>query len=68
MNNINQLALNMARTLYDKDGKAKIVKRYFSNLNTAATNEQLLAFKTIIEQITGERFDSLEVIKTEAIK
>ncbi|GEQ04344.1 DUF1659 domain-containing protein [Staphylococcus gallinarum] len=68
MNNINQLALNMARTLYDKDGKAKIVKRHFSNLNTAATNEQLLAFKTIIEQITGERFDSLEVIKTEAIK
>ncbi|MCD8921095.1 sigS mRNA-stabilizing protein SroA [Staphylococcus gallinarum] len=68
MNNINQLALDMARTLYDKDGKAKIVKRHFSNLNTAATNEQLLAFKTIIEQITGERFDSLEVIKTEAIK
>ncbi|MCD8843789.1 hypothetical protein BUZ08_01025 [Staphylococcus gallinarum] len=68
MNNINQLALNMARTLYDKDGKAKIVKRHFSNLNTAATNEQLLAFKTIIEQITGERFDSLEVIKTESIK
>lgn len=68
MNNINQLTLNMSRTLYDKDGKAKIVKRHFSNLNTAATNEQLIAFKSIIEQITGEHFESLEVIKTEEIK
>lgn len=68
MNNVNQLSLNMTRTMYDKDGKAKIVKRHFSNLNTEATNDQLKSFKTIIEQITGEHYESLEVIKTEEIK
>ncbi|KIJ87492.1 hypothetical protein SE00_04840 [Staphylococcus saprophyticus] len=67
MSTISQLAVTMSRTLYDKDGKASLVKRHFTNLNTESTPEQLKSFKSIIEQITGERFDKLEVIKTEAI-
>ncbi|SUM91298.1 sigS mRNA-stabilizing protein SroA [Staphylococcus saprophyticus] len=67
MSTISQLAVTMSRTLYDKDGKASQVKRHFTNLNTEATPEQLKSFKSIIEQITGERFDKLEVIKTEVI-
>ncbi|NWK84843.1 hypothetical protein HYE69_08490 [Staphylococcus sp. GSSP0090] len=67
MSTISQLAVTMSRTLYDKDGKASQFKRHFTNLNTEATTEQLKSFKSIIEQITGEHFDKLEVIKTEAI-
>ncbi|MEB8088444.1 hypothetical protein NGH43_00555 [Staphylococcus saprophyticus] len=67
MSTISQLAVTMSHTLYDKDGKASLVKRHFTNLNTESTPEQLKSFKSIIEQITGERFDKLEVIKTEAI-
>ncbi|MGO3050496.1 hypothetical protein CD110_10215 [Staphylococcus casei] len=67
MNQINQLAVTLSRVLYDKDGKASLFKRHFANLNTEATPEQLKSFKSIIEQITGERFETLEVIKTETI-
>lgn len=67
MNNISQLAVTLSRTLFDKNGKASQFKRHFSNLNTDVTPEQLKNFKSIIEQITGERFDKLEVIKTETI-
>ncbi|SCS24056.1 sigS mRNA-stabilizing protein SroA [Staphylococcus caeli] len=67
MNTISQLAVTLSRTLFDKDGKATQVKRHFTNLSTEATTEQLKSFKSIIEQITGEHFDKLEVIKTETI-
>ncbi|MEB6203938.1 MULTISPECIES: sigS mRNA-stabilizing protein SroA [Staphylococcus] len=67
MNNISQLAVTLSRTLFDKNGKASQSKRHFANLNTDVKTEQLKSFKSIIEQITGERFDKLEVIKTETI-
>ncbi|PHK50471.1 sigS mRNA-stabilizing protein SroA [Staphylococcus edaphicus] len=67
MNTINQLAVTLSRTLYDKDGKASQFKRHFTSLNTDATPEQLKSFKSVIEQITGEHFEKLEVIKTETI-
>ncbi|WP_436854969.1 sigS mRNA-stabilizing protein SroA [Staphylococcus caeli] len=67
MNTISQLAVTLSRTLFDKDGKATQFKRHFTNLNTDETPEQLKSFKSIIEQITGEHFDKLEVIKTETI-
>ncbi|WP_436938483.1 sigS mRNA-stabilizing protein SroA [Staphylococcus xylosus] len=53
--------------MFDKNGKASQFKRHFANLNTDVKTEQLKSFKSIIEQITGERFDKLEVIKTETI-
>ena len=67
MNNISQLAVTLSRTLFDKNGKVSQFKRHFANLNTDVKPEQLKSFKSIIEQITGERFDKLEVIKTETI-
>ncbi|MDG0842844.1 hypothetical protein M4L39_05265 [Staphylococcus equorum] len=67
MNQIKQLAVTLSRILYDKDGKATKFKRHFANLNTESTPEQLKSFKSIIEQITGEHFDTIEVIKTEII-
>ena len=67
MNQIKQLVVTLTRVLYDQDGKASKFKRHFANLNTEATPEQIKSFKSIIEQITGEHFDTIEVIKTETI-
>ncbi|ATH60930.1 MULTISPECIES: sigS mRNA-stabilizing protein SroA [Staphylococcus] len=67
MNQISQLAVTMSRTSYDKDGKATQFKRHFANLNTEATTDQIKSFKSIIEQITGEKFETVEIIKTETV-
>ncbi|AVL76663.1 MULTISPECIES: sigS mRNA-stabilizing protein SroA [Staphylococcus] len=67
MNQISHLAVTMSRLTYDKDGKATQFKRHFANLNTQATTEQIKSFKSIIEQITGEKFETVEIIKTETV-
>ena len=67
MNQISHLAVTMSRLTYDKDGKATQFKRHFANLNTQATTEQIKSFKSIIEQITGEKFQTVEIIKTETV-
>ncbi|MFH4935461.1 hypothetical protein ABVB43_08235 [Staphylococcus cohnii] len=67
MNQISHLAVTMSRITYDKDGKATQFKRHFANLNTQATTDQIKSFKSIIEQITGEKFETVEVIKTETV-
>lgn len=67
MNQISHLAVTLSRLTYDKDGKATQFKRHFANLNTQATTEQIKSFKSIIEQITGEKFETVEIIKTETV-
>ena len=67
MNQISHLAVTMTRLTYDKDGKATQFKRHFANLNTQATTDQIKSFKSIIEQITGEKFETVEIIKTETV-
>ena len=67
MNQISHLAVTMSRITYDKDGKATQFKRHFANLNTQATTDQIKSFKSIIEQITREKFETVEVIKTETV-
>ncbi|AYX89042.1 sigS mRNA-stabilizing protein SroA [Staphylococcus cohnii] len=67
MNQISHLAVTMSRITYDKDGKATQFKRHFANLNTQATTDQIKSFKSIIEQITGEKFETVEIIKTETV-
>lgn len=67
MNQISHLAVTMSRIIYDKDGKATQFKRHFANLNTQATTDQIKSFKSIIEQITGEKFETVEIIKTETV-
>ncbi|KKD22381.1 MULTISPECIES: hypothetical protein [Staphylococcus] len=67
MNQISHLAVTMSRLTYDKDGKATQFKRHFANLNTQATTDQIKSFKSIIEQITGEKFETVEIIKTETV-
>ncbi|AQM40648.1 hypothetical protein BUY41_10245 [Staphylococcus cohnii] len=67
MNQISHLAVTLSRLTYDKDGKATQFKRHFANLNTQATTDQIKSFKSIIEQITGEKFETVEIIKTETV-
>lgn len=67
MNQISHLAVTMSRVTYDKDGKATQFKRHFANLNPQATTDQIKSFKSIIEQITGEKFETVEIIKTETV-
>ncbi|RIL87034.1 hypothetical protein BUY23_02790 [Staphylococcus cohnii] len=67
MNQISHLAVTMSRITYDKDGKATQFKRHFANLNTQATTDQIKSFKSIIEQITGEKVETVEIIKTETV-
>ncbi|MGI2286154.1 sigS mRNA-stabilizing protein SroA [Staphylococcus cohnii] len=67
MNQISHLAVTMSRVTYDKDGKATQFKRHFANLNTQAITDQIKSFKSIIEQITGEKFETVEIIKTETV-
>ncbi|MFK4180959.1 hypothetical protein RES13_00025 [Staphylococcus cohnii] len=67
MNQISHLAVTMSRITYDKDGRATQFKRHFANLNTQATTDQIKSFKSIIEQITGEKFETVEIIKTETV-
>ncbi|WP_210136657.1 hypothetical protein [Staphylococcus sp. GDH8C109P] len=67
MNQISHLAVTMSRITYDKDGKATQFKRHFANLNTQSTTDQIKSFKSIIEQITGEKFETVEIIKTETV-
>lgn len=67
MNQISHLVVTLSRLTYDKDGKATQFKRHFANLNTQATTDQIKSFKSIIEQITGEKFETVEIIKTETV-
>ena len=67
MNQISHLAVTLSRLTYDKDGKATQFKRHFANLNTQATTDQIKSFKSIIEQITGEKFETVEIIRTETV-
>ena len=67
MNQISHLAVTLSRLTYDKDGKATQFKRHFANLNTQATTDQIKSFKSIIEQITVDKFETVEIIKTETV-
>ena len=67
MNEVNQLVVVLTRVTYDSEGKATQHKRHFSNLKPTATDEQIKTFSSIIERLTGESFDKVEAIRTQAL-
>ncbi|MCF7600416.1 sigS mRNA-stabilizing protein SroA [Staphylococcus pasteuri] len=67
MNEVNQLVVVLTRVTYDSEGKATQHKRRFSNLKPTATDEQIKTFSFIIERLTGESFDKVEAIRTQAL-
>ncbi|WP_213406017.1 sigS mRNA-stabilizing protein SroA [Staphylococcus pasteuri] len=67
MNEVNQFVVVLTRVTYDSEGKATQHKRRFSNLKPTATDEQIKTFSSIIERLTGESFDKVEAIRTQAL-
>ena len=67
MNEINQVTALFTQVKHDSEGKVVEHKRRFSNLNTSTSNDQIRTFSNIIERLTGEKYDKVEVTKTEAL-
>lgn len=67
MNEINQVTALFTQVKHDSEGKVVEHKRRFSNLNPSTSNDQIRAFSNIIERLTGEKYDKVEVTKTEAL-
>ncbi|MBL7572638.1 sigS mRNA-stabilizing protein SroA [Staphylococcus saccharolyticus] len=63
MNEVNQVTI----IFNNSEGKAVEHKRRFTNLNPALTHDQIRTFHSIIERITGENYDKVEVVKTESL-
>lgn len=63
MNEANQLTVTLTQITHDASGKAQTHKRRFANINPAATHDQIKSFAKIIENLTGETFDQIEVTK-----
>lgn len=64
MTEVSQLVVVLFRIVPNDSGKATTVTRRFANINPQATNDQLRQFKSIIEQLVNERFDTFEIVKT----
>ncbi|EKU46008.1 sigS mRNA-stabilizing protein SroA [Staphylococcus massiliensis] len=67
MNNIKSLTLVLTQFTVTEDGKTSKAQRRFANLSTKATNEDIKAFVAIISDLTQEKYDQVEVIKSETI-
>lgn len=63
MNEVNQVTI----IFNNSEGKAVEHKRRFTNLNPVLTHDQIRTFRSIIERITGENYDKVEVVKTESL-
>ncbi|AVP35729.1 DUF1659 domain-containing protein [Staphylococcus felis] len=61
------LSLILTQTTITSGGKKTKTSRRFSQLNPNASNESLIRFAKAIEILTGEQYDSIEVVKTELI-
>lgn len=67
MNEINQVTALFTQIKHDSEGKVVEQKRRFSNLNPSTSNDQIRTFSNIIERLTGEKYDKVEVTKTETL-
>ncbi|MBI5975124.1 sigS mRNA-stabilizing protein SroA [Staphylococcus canis] len=64
---LTNLSLILTQTTLTPEGKKTKKARRFNRLNPTASNESLLRFAKAIESLTGEQFDTIEVVKTELI-
>lgn len=67
MNEINQVTALFTQIKHDSERKVVEQKRRFSNLNPSTSNDHIRTFSNIIERLTGEKYDKVEVTKTEAL-
>lgn len=67
MKTIKELAVALVRVEDQKEAKPVIKRRRFSRLNPQSTEAQLNSFKSAIEKLTGETYDSIEVTTVETL-
>lgn len=67
MKTVKEVAITLIRTETSNEGKEVIKRRRFARLNPQTTDNEALTFKTVIEKLTGEKFDSVELTTVEAL-
>ncbi|MGN5883233.1 DUF1659 domain-containing protein [Staphylococcus simulans] len=67
MKTIKELAVTLIRLEETKDGKPVAKHRRFARLNPQSTETQLNGFKSVIEKLTGETFDNVEITTVETL-
>lgn len=67
MKTIKELAVALVHVEEQKEEKPVIKRRRFSRLNPQSTEVQLNSFKSAIEKLTGETYDSIEITTVETL-
>ncbi|MDT1930040.1 sigS mRNA-stabilizing protein SroA [Staphylococcus aureus] len=67
MSKINHITIVLSFTKVDANGKQTEFKRRFVNINPDASNDQIKTFSKLIERLTGETYNNIEVIKSVSI-
>ncbi|HDL0561711.1 DUF1659 domain-containing protein [Staphylococcus aureus] len=67
MSKINHITIGLSFTKVDANGKQTEFKRRFANINPDASNDQIKTFSKLIERLTGEKYNNIELIKSLSI-
>ncbi|UXR69880.1 MULTISPECIES: DUF1659 domain-containing protein [unclassified Staphylococcus] len=65
--NTKQISLILTQNIITSEGKVSKTTRKINQLNPDANNDDLRSFASIIETLTGEKYDQVEVVKTSTI-
>lgn len=65
--NTKQIPLILTQNIITSEGKVSKTTRKINQLNPDANNDDLRSFASIIETLTGEKYDQVEVVKTSTI-
>lgn len=64
---IKNIAIILTQSTTAQDGKTVKTSRKINNLNPDASTEDFRTFSAMIEALTGEHYDQIEVVKTSMI-
>ncbi|KIX90711.1 hypothetical protein TP70_06210 [Staphylococcus microti] len=64
---IKNVAIILTQSTTTQDGKTVKTSRKINNLNPDASTEDFRTFAAMIEVLTGEHYDQIEVVKTSMI-
>ncbi len=67
MSKINHITIVLSFTKVDANGKQTEFKRRFANINPDTSNDQIKTFSKLIERLTGETYNNIELIKSLSI-
>lgn len=67
MSKTNHITIVSSFTKLDTNGKQTEFKRRFANINPEVSNDQIKTFSKLIERLTGETYNNIEVIKSVSI-